>query len=284
MPLLLLLACTGSHPVDSGVASPPEDLTSCFFDATCPYRLGVAHRGASREAPENTLAAIDVAHDAGIHAVELDVRTTADGVLVVMHDGSVDRTTSGSGDVSEMTLAEIEALVVPSEFEGVPDQHVPTFLEALEHARGLLVVDVDVKSASAVDLAADIEAADMVGRVFLLTKSLAAGEAYREANPDIAIMPNVDSPGDLEAYLHLEPELAEVDAMDLDEAPALLETWGVRLFTHALGFEVVAVENGTAETTWRGFLDDGAQVFQTDFARELVPVLAAMNQEIAATQ
>ena len=283
---LLLCGCPqipDSAADDSGAPSAqvPEDLGFCFFDADCPYLVSVAHRGASRQAPENTLAAIDAAVALGAHAVELDVRTTSDGVLVLMHDGTVDRTTDGSGDVSSMTWAEVQALGVPSEFEGVPDQTVPSFLDALEHIDGDVVVDVDVKDASAEALAADIVAAGAQASVFLLTKSVEKGEAYRAADPTIAIMPNLDSPAELSDYLSLEPELAEVDLLDVAEAAPLFAEHGVRLFTHGLGFEAVAVGNETIEETWTGMYDDGAQVIQTDYPELLVPFVDRVNAEVA---
>jgi glycerophosphoryl diester phosphodiesterase len=259
-------------------AQVPEDLAFCFFDAGCPYVVSVAHRGASRHAPENTIAAFDAAIALGAHAVELDVRTSADGVLVVMHDSTVDRTTDGSGEVGAMSWAELQALVVPSEFDGVPDQSVPSFLEALEHIDGRLVVDVDVKDAEAEAMAADIAAAGMVDRVFLLSKSVEKAEAYRAADPAIAIMPNLEAPEQIEDYAHLEPELAEVDFLDIAEAAPGFAEHGVRLFTHGLGFEAVAAGNGTVEESWAGMVDDGAQVIQTDYPELLVPWLQELNR------
>jgi glycerophosphoryl diester phosphodiesterase len=70
----------------------------------------VAHRGYAAIAPENTLPALASAVLAGADWIEFDVRTSADGVPVVIHDRTVDRTTDGSGHVAELTLAELEAL------------------------------------------------------------------------------------------------------------------------------------------------------------------------------
>ncbi|NCF44910.1 MAG: glycerophosphodiester phosphodiesterase, partial [Proteobacteria bacterium] len=70
----------------------------------------VCHRGASLIAPENTFAAADVALDRGAHLIELDVRESADGVLYVMHDKTLDRTTDGTGPIQHRTAAEIDAL------------------------------------------------------------------------------------------------------------------------------------------------------------------------------
>src|SRR2546426_332500 len=69
--------------------------------------LVIAHRGASAAAPENTLAAFRLAADLGADAVELDVRRTVDGQLVVIHDASVDRTTDGTGRVAALTLDQL---------------------------------------------------------------------------------------------------------------------------------------------------------------------------------
>jgi len=73
-----------------------------------PYLLG--HRGASAEAPENTLAAFRLAQAQGADGIEFDVRLSADGWPVVIHDASVDRLTNGVGQVAEMKLAALQAL------------------------------------------------------------------------------------------------------------------------------------------------------------------------------
>ncbi len=72
--------------------------------------LIMAHRGSSDEAPENTLASFRLALSQGADILETDLRFTRDGEIVLMHDATVDRTTNGSGKVSEMTLTEIKGL------------------------------------------------------------------------------------------------------------------------------------------------------------------------------
>src|SRR5215510_15456321 len=70
--------------------------------------LIIAHRGASSYAPENTIAAFDLALQMGAHHLELDVHLTCDDYLVVIHDDTVDRTTSGAGPVASQTFAELQ--------------------------------------------------------------------------------------------------------------------------------------------------------------------------------
>ncbi|MDQ5810876.1 MAG: glycerophosphodiester phosphodiesterase [Actinomycetota bacterium] len=74
------------------------------------WPANLAHRGASARAPENTLEAFRLAVEAGAGGLELDVRMTLDGEIVVIHDATVGRTTNGSGAVARMTLDEIQAL------------------------------------------------------------------------------------------------------------------------------------------------------------------------------
>src|SRR3954447_960778 len=79
--------------------------------------LVLGHRGASAYAPENTFAAFDLAMELGADGIETDVRVTRDGVLVLLHDETVDRTTDGTGLVAELCRAELDALDAGSWFE-----------------------------------------------------------------------------------------------------------------------------------------------------------------------
>ena len=91
----------------------------------------IAHRGGSKQAPENTCAAIR-AGDGSADRVEFDVRTSADGQLVLMHDETVDRTTDGTGAVSNLTLVQLKALDAGSKFSPVfAGERIPTLAEAL---------------------------------------------------------------------------------------------------------------------------------------------------------
>src|SRR5689334_13189345 len=115
--------------------------------------VAIAHRGEHLRNPENTVPAFREAIRLGADYIEVDVRTTADGKLVLMHDATVDRCTTGHGEVAKMTFDEIRALDAgirkDPEFAGTK---VPTFDEVLDLARGRIGVYVDVKQVSAKDL------------------------------------------------------------------------------------------------------------------------------------
>jgi len=275
---------TSSVPVDTGEPGShvPDDLGSCFFDFTCPYATSIGHRGAMRLAPENTLAAFEAAYAYGLDGVETDARSTADGVLVCMHDDDVARTTNGTGSVSDMTLAEVQALTVPSTFDDIPDQVVPTFLEALQYiATTDMVVDVDVKSDDAEALMADIREAGMTHRIFLNTGSTTEAAAFRAADPDVAIMPAIGDISELDPYLEWDPDLVEIEINDAEESVGPVAAAGARLFTDSLGFEAGRVVNGDVDVLYGSLLDEGVQVIQTDYPEYLVPFLATRNEETA---
>ena len=96
--------------------------------------LAVAHRGNSGAAPENTLAAFRLAGERGYYGCEFDIMPTKDKVWVVMHDDTVDRTTNGSGKISDMTYAELCAFRIDkgNGIENYPDEKIPTLEEALD--------------------------------------------------------------------------------------------------------------------------------------------------------
>ncbi|WP_460801260.1 glycerophosphodiester phosphodiesterase [Microbacterium sp. GXF6406] len=131
------------HPVSSmATAVPPSALRDLvtlrpFTELHSPGKTGlvIAHRGNSAQAPENTLPAFASMAAADAAYLELDIRLSADGIPMVIHDATVDRTTDGTGNVSEMTARELRALDAGSWFsEDFRSTRIPTLAEALEHA------------------------------------------------------------------------------------------------------------------------------------------------------
>lgn len=97
-----------------------------------------AHRGASAYLPENTLAAFELAHQQGADGIELDVKLSADGIPVVIHDATVDRTTNGSGRVADLELATLQKL------DAGDGQQIPTLDEVFASIGGQLLINVEL--------------------------------------------------------------------------------------------------------------------------------------------
>lgn len=110
-----------------------------------PGPLVIAHRGACRQAPENTLAAFRRAADLGADAIELDAKLSADGVVFVHHDLTLDRTTSGSGRLSRLTSAELARLDAGSRFGAAfAGEPIPTLAEVFETVGRRLLINVEL--------------------------------------------------------------------------------------------------------------------------------------------
>jgi glycerophosphoryl diester phosphodiesterase len=103
--------------------------------------LRIGHRGARAYEPENTIRSFKKAIEIGVDAVELDVRETKDGELVVIHDADVKRTTDGKGAVSELTLEAIKG------FSAEKGEKIPTLKEALEFLDKKVKVLIELKEA-----------------------------------------------------------------------------------------------------------------------------------------
>jgi glycerophosphoryl diester phosphodiesterase len=128
----------------------------------------IAHRGDSDRHPENTLASFRAALDVGAQLVEFDVQMTGDGEVVVLHDPTLDRTTSGRGPVSAMTAAQVRRLSAgyAARFGNRHAQErVPTLAETLEVLRGRAIAMIEIKPESVSEREADGIEARTIDRV-----------------------------------------------------------------------------------------------------------------------
>jgi glycerophosphoryl diester phosphodiesterase len=224
-----------------------------------------------------------MALELGMDAVEFDVRPTLDEVLVLMHDSTVDRTTDGSGEVSEMTLEQIRALKVVSTHDGIPDQPVPTFAEGLEAMSGRALINVDAKTDRFDLIAADIAAAGMEKWCFVQVDGVGEAEEMRAADPTIPIMPDGADAATVESFQALNPELFEfneqvIDTDAVDAAVAL----DIRPTADALGAQDAAalVHEANGDDFCVAFapmIGMGITLIQTDVPHLLAPCLAPLN-------
>ena len=153
-----------------------------------------AHRGGAREAPENTLAAFQNAIDQGADWVELDVQQTADGVLVVMHDANLKRTTGLDKEFWQVTYDEIKDLDNGSWFDpAFADQRICTLEEALALCKGKIKLNIEVKpDGHGVDLERKtvdlINAYDMRDQVAVASISYESLAKVKEIDPSMPTM------------------------------------------------------------------------------------------------
>ncbi|MEL6329709.1 MAG: glycerophosphodiester phosphodiesterase family protein [Planctomycetota bacterium] len=249
----------------------------------------VSHRGHHGAAPENTLAAIEAAAEVGAHIVEIDVRKTSDGGYVLMHDTTVDRTTVSKGRVADLTLEQVTRLQI---LDGQrPTAHRPPTLEqALETARGRVMLNIDLKTGSLVEV---VEIARSSGTVSLcLFKArwdrIEKGEhEWIARQPDVLFMPIARSfeeseeaiaalgPPAVEIIQPLDRTLGEEEAEIFERwSDAGVRTWANTLWNGRLAWglsDYEAVEDPDA--IFGTLIDHGVSIVQTDLPEVAVDVL-----------
>lgn len=229
--LLMLTACDaapndsvldigGGRPGDPATLA-PSDLPA-FFDCLREHgaTLISAHRGGRHDGlTENSIENFEatLAHTPAF--METDIARTRDGVLVLMHDDTVDRTTNGSGDVASMTAAEFQALRLRDYQGNVLDTSPPTLRQALDWADGKTVLELDVKrGVSYEDVAREIEAAGAMDRVIFITYSVDGASRLARVAPGAMIYTTITSARDLDTLARRGVDLPHVVAWLGDEA------------------------------------------------------------------
>ncbi len=133
----------------------------------------IGHRGASAHAPENTLAAFQLAMEHGADGIELDAKLSADGQVVVIHDQTVDRTTGAHGVVREMTLAQLKILDAGSFFsEKYANERIPTLEEVFTAVGGQTMINVELTNYNSPADALPDKVAELVSRYGLQERVL----------------------------------------------------------------------------------------------------------------
>lgn len=265
-------------------------------DASSPV-LVVAHRGCWHGSAENSLAAIEACIALGVDVVELDVRRTADGVLVLMHDSTVDRTTNGRGRVEELTLAQVSALRLRTGLGGanadLTTEIVPTFEAAMRAARGRVLVNLDAKSDVYDDAFVVLERTGTVDQV-IMKRRVTPGEAsLAEQQPfdRVLAMPIVDQVAGTATALLAHQSNGHTPAVEaiftdlsfLDDLRRTLGVDGPRIWVntlqpiHAAG---LTDERALAdpEDVWGVLIDRGVTLIQTDEPEALIRHLRARGR------
>ena len=198
--------------------------------------LIIAHRGASAIAPEHTIIAYEIAQQAGVDYIEIDLQMTKDGVLVAMHDEKVDRTTEGTGFVKEYTLRELKQLNAGKWFnEAYPDlankqfeyEEVPTLEEIFLHFGDDVNYYIELKSPRIYE--------EMEEKLLALLKRYDLIQEGHDLPKVIVESFNEDS---LTNFHALEPALPLIQLFSFKEKAVLSDSDYERLQTYASGIGV----------------------------------------------
>lgn len=201
--------------------------------------LVIGHRGGpTRDYPENAIETFDRTLKAGTPAMEIDIAATKDGVLVLMHDDDLERTSTGTGLVSDHTWAEISKLKLET-YSKPTDFSPPKLGDALAWAvRTNAIVELDKKKSTSFDpVIAAVRAAKAENNVFVITYSDDQAIEVHKKAPDLVITASIDSVGQLDHLLksgvNAEHLIAWTGTSDPD--PALWKALAARGIESAFG-------------------------------------------------
>jgi glycerophosphoryl diester phosphodiesterase len=226
-----------------------------------------AHRGLTTRAPDNSLSAIAAALDAGFPAVEIDVRDTSDGVLVLMHDPTVDRTSDGRGAVGSFTFAQIRQLHLLWQGKGIGP--VPSLEEVMNLAAGRTLLYIDMKT----------------DRVELLVEALRSRSAYdwtillgnpgqllrvHELEPRCRLHTIVNSRKELDELLaRITPVMVEVSSLPDPAYVEYVHSKGLVLEIDTMGRPDRQAVQSKRYELWRRYLSCGADFIMSDYPETL---------------
>ena len=235
------------------------------------YKLAViAHRGDHTKVPENTIASIKEAIKSGADYVEIDLRTSKDGHLLLHHDVSVDRMTNGKGNIKALTLAEIRALKVSDKNNRTKKRYrVPTFAEALKACKGKINIYLDFKDADAAETYKQIQAAGMENQVAVYVSSIAQYKKWRSVAPQMPLITSVIEGVNNKEQLSFFLSQGSIEVLDNVYDTSMIVTAndnGVAVWLD------VESDDETPEI-WNAAISKGIQGIQTDHPAALIKYL-----------
>ncbi|MDR0414861.1 MAG: FG-GAP-like repeat-containing protein [Prevotellaceae bacterium] len=264
-----------------------EKLLARLKSTDSSYVFVIAHRGDWRNAPENSIPAIEKAAAAGVDMVEIDIQKTKDGEFVLMHDGNVNRTTNGSGNIGDKTLAELKRLRLRYTDGVLSDETIPTLREALLACkRSEVLVNIDKGGdylAQIMPIVNETETRSLV--VLKGGNSLSSVKSMLGANLDIVYMPVLnlqsgDANGVITSFLTgFQTYAMEVQFSNEDFNPSSyterIAAGGSRVWINSLWASLCGAHEdekamSDPDASWGWLLEKGATMLQTDRPRELI--------------
>ena len=227
----------------------------------------IAHRGNHINVPENTLSSIDEAITYGVDYVEVDLRTTKDGQLIIYHDENVDQATNGKGKISALTLAEIKKLQVYN--HNHKTHRIPEFREVLRLCKNKINIYLDFKDADVKQTWKQIQEAGMEKQIVVYVNKKSQYTDWRSAAPKMPLMTSVSD--DVKNTEQLLTFLDEVKVEILDNAVNSEMQEVVKEKGIAVWLDLQSPTEGPA--SWTAAIEKRVQGLQTDHPEALIEYL-----------
>jgi glycerophosphoryl diester phosphodiesterase len=270
-----------------------DSLIAILNDVETDEILVVAHRGDWRNAPENSLQAFKNCIDNGVHMIELDLKKSKDGHLIIMHDKTIDRTTNGKGNPENYTLAELKEFRLKNGLGRVTTHPIPTLEEVLQLCKGKILINIDKGYDYFNDVYQLLQKTGTTKQVVIKSgHPLSKVEAEnKEILSKVLYMPivaidNSDADKIIEDYLTIKPAAFECTfntlSPDVLRRLQYLQKKKAKIWLNSLWPSLSAghdddkaVEEGKEDETWGWLIDNGARIIQTDRPYELLRYVAS---------
>ena len=254
--------------------------------------LVVSHRADWRNAPENSLQAIKNCMAMGVDMVEIDLKKTKDGQLILLHDKTIDRTTTGKGNPEDYTLAELRQFRLRTGAGHKTDHVIPTFEEVMTLCKGKILVNVDKGYDYFKDAYAILEKTGTVQQCIM--KAGLPYEQVRKENGEVLekmiFMPVINLHKDgaetiIDGYMkNLKPVAYELvfdnDGEEVQRLIKKVRDSGAKIFINSLWAELCgghyddrAVEQNEPDESWGWIIGQGVKLIQTDRPQQLLKYL-----------
>ena len=273
------------HIVD---AQTPEGLRELFKPTHDPLPLLSAHRGGAGPGyPENCMATFEATVRSGWSALEIDLRTTKDGVIVLMHDATLDRTSNGTGPIAERTWAELRPLRLKDRQGKLTDYPIPTLDEAMKWARGKTLLFLDKKEVPAKEVVRIITEHKAEAYALLMAYSIKDITECHTTNPNVMMEVMLGTPERFAEFDRSGVPWSSIIAFvghtatpDLEQIRRIREKGASCMAgtSRNIDRELLTARVSTMEPlrpAYRAVLDRGVDIIETDIPRDLAPLLFA---------
>jgi glycerophosphoryl diester phosphodiesterase len=242
-----------------------ETIRRNLLDATSSTVLVAAHRGAHKVYPENSIKAIQEAIRLGVDIAEIDVKVSKDGIPFLMHDCTLDRTTTGKGDPERLTWAELQQLFIVDKGRRT-SLKIPSLEEALSAAGNRIMVDLDLKTDRIEEVLKVVRKSDATGLVIFFDSNYKLLSRIQRADNNYMIMPRAHSVEQADSLIGVfDPPVVHIDfSFYTDECVQLIQSSFARVWINALGELDEAIAKGKERYALKKLLEHGANVIQTD--------------------
>ncbi len=245
-----------------------------FLDANTGTVLVASHRATHNVYPENSLKAIQESIRIGVDIIEIDVKVSKDGIPFLMHDRTLDRTTTGKGDPEEFTWQELQQLFIVDKGKRT-SLKIPSLKDALELAYGKILVDLDLKTDKVEEVIEVVNKTDTKDIVFFFDSDYKVLSRIHAADKDFMIMPRAHSIEQADSAIGLfDPPVVHIDFSFYNpECVQSIQSSYARIWINALGDSDKDIKSGKEKRALKKLLQHGANVIQTDEPQLLLQAL-----------